>query len=130
MSEVKSELKYTKDHEWIKAEGNTIIVGITDYAQENLGDIVFVELPSREAKVNKGNSLCTIESVKAVSDVYVPASGTIIKTNEEIETDPAIINKEPYTGGWLAVIELSDSSELNSLMSADEYTEYLKTLED
>ncbi|MDH5721298.1 MAG: glycine cleavage system protein GcvH [Spirochaetia bacterium] len=129
MAEVKEELKYTKDHEWILQTDNLVKIGISDYAQENLGDIVFVEMPEVGDEISQGDSVATIESVKAVSDVYAPVSGKVIEVNDEIANSPEIINKEPYEGGWICVIDTQNSSAPQELMNSKQYEEYLQTLE-
>ncbi len=116
------DLKFAKSHEWIKVdEDSTATVGISDYAQNSLGDITFVELPGVGDTLQKGDSFGVVESVKAASDIYAPAAGEVIAVNEELETAPEILNQSPYENGWLIKIKLSDSSELDSLQSADEY---------
>lgn len=114
-------LKYTKDHEWIQIDGETGIVGITDYAQGELGDVVFVELPSVGRVVKAHDSFGTIEAVKAVSDLYAPASGSIVAVNPELEKTPEVVNKEPYGKGWMVKIKLSNPSEVAGLLSASAY---------
>jgi len=114
-------LKYTKDHEWIRVEGNTGVVGITDYAQGELGDIVFVELPVVGKALKQHDSFGTIEAVKAVSDLYAPVSGAIMELNKDISATPELVNKEPYEKGWMVKIRLSNPSELGSLMDAAAY---------
>ncbi|HEY6448036.1 MAG TPA: glycine cleavage system protein GcvH [Acidobacteriaceae bacterium] len=117
--------RYTREHEWIDADGNTGKVGITDHAQDSLGDIVFVELPKVGAKVEKGKVFGSVESVKAVSDLYSPATGTVTGVNEELTTAPEKINADAHAA-WIMKIELSDPSELNSLLSAADYATYVK----
>ena len=119
-------LYYSKNDEWVKKEGEIAIVGITDYAQDQLGDIVYVEEIKKGVSINKGDVLSTVESVKAVSDVYSPVTGEILETNHDIMDDPSIINKEPYDKGWFAKIKISKPEELNEMMSASEYSEYHK----
>ncbi len=119
-----SDRKYTKQHEWIKASGTTATVGITDHAQEELGDIVFVELPKVGAEVTAGKSFGSVESVKAVSDIYAPASGTVSETNEELATSPEKVNKDPH-GSWMMKITLRNPSELDSLLSAEDYDKFV-----
>lgn len=120
------ELRYSKDHEWVKDEGNgRVRVGITHYAQEELGDVVFVELPEVDATVKKDDGFAVVESVKAVSDIYAPVSGTIVEVNTALEENPERINSDPYGEGWIAVIQMSDPSELESLLSASEYREHI-----
>ncbi|MCX5749851.1 MAG: glycine cleavage system protein GcvH [Candidatus Saganbacteria bacterium] len=111
-------LKYTKDHEWIDLDGKT---GVTDHAQKELGDVVFVELPKAGSDLKQGQELCVLESVKAVSNVYSPVSGKVIKINGELSNSPELINRSPYEEGWIAAIEIKDKKELDSLMSASEY---------
>lgn len=116
------DLKFAKSHEWIKVdEDSTATVGISDYAQNSLGDITFVELPGVGDTLQKGDSFGVVESVKAASDIYAPAAGEVIAVNEELETAPEILNQSPYENGWLIKLKLSDSSEVDSLQSADEY---------
>ena len=117
------EFKYTKEHEWIKAEGNTGTIGITDHAQASLGDIVFVELPKVGAELKKGSSFGTVESVKAVSDLFAPVSGKVTAINEELNTSPEKVNSDAH-GAWMVKIELSDPSELGHLLSAEDYEKY------
>ena len=115
-----AELFYTESHEWIRIEGEKAYWGITDYAQEHLGDIVFVELPEADIDIEAGDRLAVIESVKAVSDVYTPLSGTIMLVNEELETSPELLNEDPYEN-YIAVIAFSDISEKEKLMSVSQY---------
>jgi glycine cleavage system H protein len=116
-------LKYSKDHEWLKVEGNTAYLGITNYAQLALGDIVFVELPDVDTPFNAGDVIGVVESVKAVSDIYTPVSGTVVEVNEELADFPEKINEEPYES-WIVVIELNDIKELEGLMDEEEYGKY------
>ena len=116
--------KYTKEHEWIHANGNVATVGITDHAQESLGDIVFVELPKPGAQVQAGKSFGTVESVKAVSDLYAPASGMVTEINEALNQSPENINKDAHSA-WMIKMELANPSELNSLLSAEDYEKYI-----
>ncbi len=118
---VPSELKYTKEHEWIEIEGNIATIGITDYAQGELGDIVFVELPAVGASVEYMKSFGTIEAVKAVSDLFSPVSGKVREINQELDSDPMVINREPYEGGWIMKVELSDTSEIEQLLDDASY---------
>jgi glycine cleavage system H protein len=115
------ELKYTKDHEWLKVEGNSAIVGITDYAQGELGDIVFIELPAAGTEVKAGAPFGTIEAVKAVSDLLSPVSGKVIEINSILEDNPTVVNTDPYGEGWMIKIELSNPDDVNDLITADEY---------
>jgi glycine cleavage system H protein len=120
-SEVREDLKYTEAHEWLKLKGNTVQVGITDHAQSELTDIVFVELPEVGKEVKKGEELCVVESVKSVSEIYAPISGKIIKINDKLEDSPETINSSPYVDGWLVEMEISDKSEITSLLDANSY---------
>ena len=115
------DLKYTKNHEWIRIEGDSAVQGITDYAQSELSDIAFVELPDKGISVEKDNACGTIEAVKAVSEIYAAVSGEIIEVNDEIANNPEIISDDPYGEGWLFKIRMSDPSEADKLMSADDY---------
>lgn len=114
-------LKYTKEHEWIKAEGNIGTVGLTDYAQRELGDIIYVDVTSVGNDVTMGDTFGTVEAVKTVSDMYAPVSGKITEFNSAVNDNPASVNQDPYGEGWLIKMEISDASELDSLLSADEY---------
>ena len=114
-------LKYTKDHEYVRVEGKKAYIGITFHAQDQLGDVVFVELPELDAEIKQGEVLATVESVKAVSDVYAPVSGIVVEVNDSLADSPETINNDPYGEGWICAIELSDVSELDNLMSHDDY---------
>jgi glycine cleavage system H protein len=118
---VPDELKYTKDHEWIKVEGDVATVGITDYAQNELGDIVYIEVNTVGETLEQEETFGTIEAVKTVSDLFMPVSGEILEFNEELEGNPELANKEPYGAGWIIKIKLSDLSELDQLLDADAY---------
>lgn len=122
---VPSELKYSKEHEWVKIEGNTVTIGITEYAQSELGDIVFVELPETDDDIDEGESFGSVESVKTVSELYAPVSGKVIETNDELEDSPEFVNESPYEKAWMVKVELSDESQLDELMSADQYSEMI-----
>src|SRR6266496_3191714 len=119
-----AEFKYTKQHEWLKPDGNTATIGITNYAQDSLGDIVFVDLPKVGTELVAGKTFGSVESVKAVSDLYAPASGTVIEVNSELATAPEKINKDAH-GSWMIKINLKDPSELNSLVSAADYEKFV-----
>ena len=121
--EVPKELLYTLEHEWIRVNGKNAVIGITQFAQEQLGDIVFVELPEVGSQIEKESPFGVVESVKTVSDLYAPASGKITKVNKELETNPEKVNNEPYDAGWIVEIELSDETDLESLLDPDAYTE-------
>ncbi|MGW9856798.1 glycine cleavage system H protein [Staphylococcus hominis] len=122
---VPSELKYSKEHEWIKVEGNTATIGITEYAQGELGDIVFVELPDVDDEINEGDTFGSVESVKTVSELYAPVSGKIVETNDELEDSPEFVNESPYEKAWMVKVELSDESQLDELLSAEQYSEMI-----
>ena len=122
---IPAELKYTNDHEWLKVEGDEVTEGITDYAQGELGDVVFVELPEEGTEVDKGESFGTIEAVKAVADLFTPISGEVIAINEDLEDAPETVNKDPYGDGWMVKIKLSDTSELDELMDASTYESHI-----
>lgn len=124
--EILKNLKYSKTHEWIRVEEGIAYVGITDFAQHALGDIVYVELPEVDSEVSKGDEVSNIESVKAASPIFSPVSGTIIKVNEDLEDDAEMINHKPYDA-YIYAIELSNPSEINELMDADEYEEFCET---
>ena len=121
--------RYTKDHEWIRLDGDVATVGITEHAQSQLGDIVYVELPEIGRKVEKGGEAAVVESVKAASDVYAPASGEVIAVNDSLGSVPAAINEEAEGKGWFFRLKLSAPGELDGLMSAEQYKEFLATLE-
>jgi len=114
-------LKYTKEHEWIRVEGNSAFVGITDYAQSELGEIVFVEVETVGESLKEGDVFGTVEAVKTVSDLYLPVDGTVLEFNEELESNPELVNDDPYGKGWMVKIEISDAAQLNSLLSAADY---------
>ncbi len=115
------ELRYTKEHEWVKLEENIATVGITDFAQSELGDIVFVELPSVSKEVNQMEPFGTIEAVKAVSDLFSPVTGKVIEVNSVLDDDPMVINRDPYGEGWIIKVEISDSSEIDELLDSASY---------
>jgi glycine cleavage system H protein len=119
--EIKAELKYTKGHEWVRVEGAAVAVGITDYAQARLGEVVFVDLPEVGFAVSAGVSLMVVESVKAVSDVYAPVSGIIAQVNETLVDQPELLNEDPYGRGWLAVLQLTAASEIDQLLDSAAY---------
>lgn len=116
-------LKYSKDHEWVKVDGNIATVGITEFAQGELGDIVFVEIETQDEDLDKDEIFGTIEAVKTVSDLYMPVAGKIIEVNSELESQPELINKDPYNTGWMVKIEIKDIAQLDDLMSAEQYNE-------
>ncbi|HYT59195.1 MAG TPA: glycine cleavage system protein GcvH [Haliangiales bacterium] len=122
MTHVPPDLKYAKTHEWVRLSGDTAVVGITDHAQHELTDVVFVELPTVGRQVKAGEACAVVESVKTASDIYSPVSGEIVAVNKAAEDNPALVNTEPYGGGWFYKIKLSDPSELNNLLSPESYT--------
>jgi len=119
-------LKYTKDHEWIRAEGNTGYIGITDFAQSELGDVVYVDIDPGLTEIIKGNTFGTIEAVKTVSDLYAPCSGRVLEINKELTNTPEDINNDPYGKGWMIKIEIKDMNELNDLLSLEEYKKIIE----
>ena len=123
-----SKMYYTKEHEWVKIDGNIATVGISDYAAHQLGDITFVELPALGKTVKQFEVLCAIESVKAASDIYAPVSGTVVSVNEELNTRPEIVNESPEEAAWMATMKMTDPSEVAKLMSREQYDEYRKGL--
>ena len=125
MSEVPEGLHYTKDHEWAKVDGEVATVGITDHAQGELTEFVYVQLPKKGSKVGKGDVLAIVESVKNTADVYAPVSGEVVDVNSPLDDDPAIINKHPYTEGWLARIRMTDPGQLKKLMDPRAYREHI-----
>jgi len=118
-----AELKYTKDHEWIRVEGDTATIGITDYAQGELGDIVFVDVDTVDDDLNEGDVFGSVEAVKTVSDLYLPVAGTVLEVNADLEDQPELLNTDPYGKGWIIKLKISDASELSKLLSAEEYQE-------
>ena len=127
MATYPAELRYTREHEWAKVEGKRARVGITHYAQDQLGDVVFVELPKVGTKVTQLQTFGVVESVKAVSDLFAPLSGVVVEVNQELTQQPERVNRDPYGTGWLIVVELSNPGEADKLMSAQQYEEFLKT---
>ncbi len=123
--EVRDDLKYTDTHEWLKLKANTAIIGITDHAQTELTDIVFVELPEVGKEIKKGEELCVVESVKSVSEIYSPVSGKIVNVNEKLEDAPETVNEKPYDDGWLVELEIKDKSEIDALIDAESYKKSL-----
>ncbi len=121
MMNVPKDLKYTKDHEWVKIEGDIAIIGITDFAQGELGDIVYVEVDTLEETLQKEEVFGTVEAVKTVSDLFMPLSGEILEFNESLETNPEKVNEDPYNEGWMIKMKVSDLSEMDDLLSAEDY---------
>mgnify|MGYP001113258325 FL=1 len=120
------DLKYTKEHEWLKVDGETAIIGITEHAQSELGDIIFIEFPNIDQEIDKNEPFGTIEAVKTVADLFAPVSGKVIKINETLEDNPEFVNSDPYVNGWIVKVSISDTSELEELMSADKYAELIR----
>ncbi|MGH7813785.1 MAG: glycine cleavage system protein GcvH [Candidatus Binataceae bacterium] len=123
--EIPQGLKYSKEHEWVAVEESTATVGITDHAQDQLGEIVYIELPAVGDKVSKDDPFGVVESVKAVSDVYAPVTGTVVEINENLAESPETVNEDPYGDGWLIKVKVADSTDLDDLMDSAEYTEML-----
>jgi len=128
--EVPEGLLYTRDHEWIKVEGNVITIGVTDYGQKKLREVVYVELPTVGQRVEEGEAIATLESVKASAEVYTPASGRVIEVNSKLVDSPELVNDDPYGDGWIARIELEEERGFEDLMEPDEYRKYLEDLEE
>jgi glycine cleavage system H protein len=122
--EFPEDLKYSREHEWVLVEGNVATVGITDFAQEKLGDIVFVELPAVGDKVTKDEAMGVVESVKAVSDVYAPVSGVVVEINDDLPDSPDMINEDPYGDGWMIKIQMNDPTDLDDLMESEAYESF------
>jgi glycine cleavage system H protein len=125
VSSVPDDLKYSKEHEWVRVEGETATVGITAFAQEQLGDVVFVELPEKGARVRQHASLGVVESVKAASDVYAPVSGEVLERNVKVIESPELVNAQPYGEGWMIKVRLADKGELGALLSPDDYRSHI-----
>ncbi|XP_077221392.1 glycine cleavage system H protein 2, mitochondrial-like [Tasmannia lanceolata] len=123
-SSVLKDLKYADTHEWVKADGTSATVGITDHAQDHLGDVVYVELPDVGASVTQGSSFGAVESVKATSDINSPISGKVIEVNEELSSSPGLVNARPYDSGWIIKVEMSNSGEVSSLMDSEQYSKF------
>ena len=124
--EIKSELKYTKDHEWVKVEGNQAKVGITDYAQGELGDIVYVEIETLDERLEKEEVFGSVEAVKTVSDLFLPVSGKVIEINESLEDSPELINDDPYNKGWIIRMEIDNPEELKDLLDSESYKKLIR----
>lgn len=123
-----AELRYTEEHEWVRVEGNLAVIGITSYATNELGEIVFVELPSLNVELSQMDEFGSVESVKTVSSLYVPISGKVVETNKSLEEHPDMINDSPYEDGWICKVKIADEAELDSLMTSEDYQQYLETL--
>ena len=127
--EIPNDLHYTIEHEWVRLKNNRATIGITDFAQDQLGDVVFVELPAEGTELAKGNTFGVVESVKTVSDIYAPMTGKVVSVNKDLESRPEFVNSDPYGQGWMIEIEFSNSSSEQSLLSADQYREQCKNQE-
>ena|SRR5215831_17180827 len=123
--EFPEDLKYTREHEWVSLQGSVATIGITDHAQHELGDVVFVELPSVGDRIEKSDAFGVVESTKAVSDIYAPVSGEVVEVNDDLPDNPELINEDPYGDGWIIKVTLADKADLADLLSADEYRAYL-----
>jgi len=123
---IPTEIKYTKEHEWISLDGEVAMIGITDHAQSQLGDIIFVELPDVDSEINQNDTFGVIEAVKTVADLFAPVKGLIIELNSSLEDSPDLINSDPYGAGWIIKVKVSDSNQYYDLMSNDEYEEFIK----
>ncbi len=123
---IPADLKYTEDHEWVKVEGDTAVVGITDYAQNELGDVVFIEIETEGEELDQGETFGTVEAVKTVSDLFMPVSGTVSEVNQELADEPELVNKDPYGKGWMIKISVSDTAQLDNLMSAEDYKKMIE----
>ena len=123
---IPADLKYTQDHEWIRAERDVAIVGVTDFAQGELGDVVFVEIETEGEDLEKGDTFGTVEAVKTVSDLFMPVGGEVAEVNEALEDEPELVNKDPYGDGWMIKIKINDKSELDELLSADDYKKMIE----
>ncbi|NQV84244.1 MAG: glycine cleavage system protein GcvH [Rhodospirillales bacterium] len=121
-------IKYTKEHEWVRLEGDVAVVGISEYAQTQLGEIVFIELPDTGTLLNKGDEACVIESVKAASEIYSPVSGDVTEINEDLDAEPSRVNEDPTGDGWLFKVSLNDPSDLDDMMEEEDYTGYVEEL--
>ncbi len=126
MASIPQDLKYTEEHEWVRVEGDTATIGVTDFAQGELGDVVFLELPETGDEFKQGDSFGSIEAVKTVADLYSPVSGTVVEINETLEDAPETVNDSPYEDGWLIKLKLSDPGELDALMDAEAYAQHIE----
>jgi len=121
--------KYTKEHEWIKIDGDIATVGITDFAQDQLTDVVFVELPEKGKQIDQNGNLCVVESVKSVSDIFSPVSGEIVEVNNALENSPALVNNDPFESGWIVKLKIKNETELDRLITPEEYNKFLTEIE-
>jgi glycine cleavage system H protein len=125
---VKGDRYYTKDHEWAFIRNGKAQIGITDYAQKMLGDIVYVDLPEKDSEIEAGETLANVESVKNVAPIYCPVTGTVAEVNSDLEDDPGLVNEDPYDAGWIAIVEMKDPTEVEDLMTAEDYAEVLREI--
>jgi len=123
---IPAELKYTPDHEWVRVEGDVAIIGVTDFAQGELGDVVFVEIETEGEHLGKGDTFGTVEAVKTVSDLFMPVGGQVVEVNQALADEPELVNKDPYNAGWMIKIIMADVSELDELLSADDYQKMIE----
>jgi glycine cleavage system H protein len=123
---IPADLKYTQDHEWVRVEGDVAVVGVTDFAQGELGDVVFVEIETEGETLDKGETFGTVEAVKTVSDLFMPVGGEVAEFNEELADEPELVNKDPYGKGWMIKINMADAAELNELLSAEDYQKMIE----
>ena len=130
MSDIPSHLKYTSEHLWLEITGNTATLGLTDYAQEQLGEILHIELPDAGMNVTESDDMASVESIKTNTEVFAPLSGTITDVNHELDETPTLLNEQPYTDGWIAQLEISDVKELEELLSDQDYADYLDSLDE
>jgi glycine cleavage system H protein len=126
MANIPNDLKYSEEHEWVKITGDLVTIGVTDFAQAELGDIVFLELPEADDEFKQGDAFGSIEAVKTVADLYAPVSGTVVEVNEALEDTPETVNDSPYDDGWLMKVKLSDPGELDALMDAEAYAQHIE----
>jgi len=122
---IPDELRYSADHEWVRVEGSRVRIGITDFAQDNLGDVVYVQLPELGATAEAGQSVSEVESTKSVSDIYVPVTGTIVEVNSDLDGSPDLLNRDPYGDGWIFVVEVADASQIDGLLVAEAYRDLI-----
>ena len=122
---VPADLKYTSEHEWVRVEGDEIVIGVTDFAQGELGDVVFIEIETEGETLSRGDTFGTIEAVKTVSDLYMPVDGEVVEVNSALEDTPELVNSEPFKGGWMIRVKMSDPSQLDELLSADAYSDLI-----
>ncbi len=123
---IPAELKYTQDHEWVRVEGEVAIIGVTDFAQGELGDVVFVEIETEGEHLGKGDTFGTVEAVKTVSDLFMPVGGQVVEVNPALADEPELVNKDPYNAGWMIKVTMADTSELGELLSADDYRKMIE----